>query len=54
MQPPSLIAASGVAAAANGLRMHIPKVIDLLHRITKIETVSIFYLFKKEKNIKSN
>jgi len=38
MQPPSLIAASGVAAAANGLRMHIPKLMELLHRITKIET----------------
>ncbi|XP_071487766.1 G1/S-specific cyclin-D2-like [Diadema antillarum] len=38
MQPPSLIAASSVAAAANGLRMLIPKVMDRLHRITKTET----------------
>jgi len=38
MQPPSLLAASSVAAAANGLRLSIPKLMEQLHRITKIET----------------
>lgn len=53
MQPPSLIAASGVAAAANGLRMHIPKVIDLLHRITKIETDYLILVRDRMENLLS-
>ena len=41
MQPPSMIAASSVGAVAHGSsHIPIPKLIDQLQRITKIESVS--------------
>ena len=42
MQPPSIIAASSVAAAAHGLFTEpIPHLMDQLQRITKIEVVRL-------------
>lgn len=45
MQPPSIIAASSVAAAAHGLfTKPVPHLMDQLQRITRIEVVSNHHL----------